>query len=460
MIRYLKKIRLSYFEGVALHYFNKISHLPWAMILYSGRYHGSRDHLDIVVADPKVTIETIGRVTKVTNRTKKSFFTSDPFNILKNEMSDIEPLHSCKFDGIPFQGGAVGIWSYDLFRSIENFPMNRKRSLNFPDMAIGIYFWALIVDHKQKHVFLISYDDPKDRLDWIEKQKNHSREKNFSIVEKWSSNLSKTQYCRKVERIKDYLISGDCYQVNLSQRFRARYVGDEWKAFLNLIQVNQSPLSAFIRLRRNCVISLSPERFLRVDRNRAIETRPIKGTEKRSDNYLEDQKNINRLKMSEKDRSENVMIVDLLRNDLGKVSIPGTIKVRELFSVESFPLVHHLVSTITGKLSPKYQLTDLLKACFPGGSITGVPKIRSMEIIDELEPNYRYGYCGSIGYISFCRKMDTNINIRSCLTEDRNMYCWSGSGIILDSFPEKEYLETLYKFGKMLKSFRKDFVIQ
>ncbi|ADD79634.1 aminodeoxychorismate synthase component I [Candidatus Riesia pediculicola] len=460
MIKYLKKKKLSYSKNIALHYFEKISHLPWSMILYSGYYHNLRDHFDILVSDPLITIETVGKITKITDEKKENFSESDPFEVLKKKIEILKTLYLCKSEeNFPFQGGAVGIWSYELFRRIENFSLIRRKSLRLPDMAIGIYLWALIVDHKKRNAFLISYDNPEDRLDWMEKQENPKKKEDFFVIERWKSNLSKKQYCDKVERIKEYLISGDCYQINLSQRFHAKYFGDEWIAFLKSIRISQSPLSAFIRLKKNCVISLSPERFLRVDHNRMIETRPIKGTEVRSNNHFEDQKNIEKLKISEKNQSENVMIVDLLRNDLGKVSVPGTIQVKELFSIESFSLVHHLVSTIVGKLSNQYHVTDLLRSCFPGGSVTGAPKIRSMQIIDELEPNHRYGYCGSIGYISFCQKMDTNINIRSFLTEDQTMYCWSGSGIVLDSLSEKEYLETIHKFGKVLRYFRRDFVV-
>ncbi|CAA2930102.1 Aminodeoxychorismate synthase component 1 [Arsenophonus endosymbiont of Bemisia tabaci Q2] len=197
------------------------------------------------------------------------------------------------------------------------------------------------------------------------------------------------------------------------------------------------------------MLSVSPERFLWLNDN-SIQTRPIKGTLPRLTDAQKDQKQIKRLQLSTKDRTENVMIVDLLRNDIGEVAIPGTLSVPELFMVESFPAIHHLFSTIVAQLPSSYHPTNLLKACFPGGSITGAPKIRSMEIIDEFEPHRRHTYCGAISYISFCGTMDTNISIRTLLTENQNLYCWAGGRIVADSTAEKEYQETFDKLSRIL----------
>ncbi|AMA65086.1 Aminodeoxychorismate synthase component 1 [Candidatus Arsenophonus lipoptenae] len=443
----LKKINLPYSINTALDYFSAMVNQPWAMLLHSGNANHHYNRFDIIVADPITTLETRYNITKINSQGKIIKLTLDPFDILKNEIQHLNIMIVSDPD-LPFQGGALGLWSYDLVRRIEALPEISKTELNFPDMAIGIYLWALIVDHHKKIVTLLSYQNIEKRLFWLKNQVKIST-KEFQICEKWQSNMSKLEYYDKFNKIHQYLRNGDCYQINLAQRFKAKYKGDEWNAFIKLNQNNQAPFSAFIRLENNCIISLSPERFLSLHDN-LIQTRPIKGSLPRLSNTREDKKQIKRLQLSIKNRAENIMIVDLLRNDIGKVAIPGTVSVPELFVVESFPAIHHLVSTIIARLHYHYKATDLLKACFPGGSITGAPKIRSMEIIEELEPNRRYIYSGSIGYISLCGTMDTNICIRTLLTEDQYLYCWSGGGIVIDSLSDDEYQETFDKLSKIL----------
>ena len=250
--------------------------------------------------------------------------------------------------------------------------------------------------------------------------------------------------------MQQYLHSGDCYQINLTQRFQADYQGDEWQAYRTLRQANGAPFSAFIRLEHNCILSISPERFIALDSNRHIETKPIKGTLPRSADEQQDRELAKQLAGSEKDRAENLMIVDLLRNDIGKVASPGSVAVPHLFAIESFPAVHHLVSTVTAELAPGYQATDLLRAAFPGGSITGAPKIRAMEIIEELEPSRRSLYCGAIGYLSQDGKMDSSITIRTLVADSGQLYCWAGGGIVADSDVDAEYQETYDKVSRIL----------
>ena len=261
--------------------------------------------------------------------------------------------------------------------------------------------------------------------------------------------MTKPEYLQKFEQIQQYLQSGDCYQINLAQRFSANYQGDEWQAYLRLRVRNAAPFSAFIRLTDCAILSISPERFIEVNQRR-VETKPIKGTKPRFANPQDDKQSAEALQNSPKDRAENVMIVDLLRNDLGKVCSPGTVKVPSLFAIESFPAVHHLVSTITGELAPQHQAIDALAAAFPGGSITGAPKVRAMQIIEELEPHRRNIYCGSIGYLSVHGHMDTNIAIRTLVCANNTIYAWAGGGIVADSNGESEYQETFDKVGKIL----------
>ncbi|CAM3932627.1 aminodeoxychorismate synthase component 1 [Xenorhabdus thuongxuanensis] len=443
----LQKRQLPYSPDLAIHYFSPLSALPWVMLLHSGTAEHPHNRFDIIVAEPMTTLVTRGASTEINRNGKVSLSQGDPFLLLKDH------LHASGIDvqfdpDLPFQGGALGIWGYDLGRRIEKLPELATNELSFPDMAIGIYDWGLIIDHQLKKATLLSYHNIDERLTWLESQRENRKE-GFSLTSSWQSNMTAQQYHEKIAQIHRYLREGDCYQVNLSQRFHANYEGDEWQAFIQLNESNQAPFSAFIRLPEHCIISVSPERFILLQ-DHHIQTRPIKGTRPRLQDPTEDQLQAEKLANSRKDRAENLMIVDLLRNDIGRVAIPGSVKVPELFIVEPFPAVHHLVSTITAILPDTYHATDLLRACFPGGSITGAPKIRAMEIIEELEPHRRHGYCGAVGYISFCGTMDSNITIRTLLTEKGKIYCWAGGGIVADSIAEKEYQETFDKLGRIL----------
>lgn len=445
----LQQRELTYTPDLALQVFTPIASLPWSSLLHSGAAEHPHNRFDIVVSDPVITLETRKQTTTIKEKnTAVKRSKKDPFTLIQTALAhfDFHPTHD---EDLPFLGGALGIWSYDLGRRIETIPDLAKNELNFADMEVGIYDWALIVDHKLHKATLISYHDIDARLQWLENQTNTNSNEKFELITEWQSNISSDEYNEKIAKIHQYLLSGDCYQVNLAQRFCANYTGAEWNAFLTLNKENKAPFSSFMCLPNNYVISVSPERFIHLVDNK-IETRPIKGTLPRKASPEEDDEQAQLLANSRKDRAENLMIVDLMRNDIGKVACTGSVKVPELFVVERFPAVHHLVSTITAELPNHLTATDLLRAAFPGGSITGAPKIRAMEIIEELEPHRRHGYCGSIGYISFCGTMDTNISIRTLLTEKNKIYCWAGGGIVADSVAEKEYQETFDKLGKIL----------
>jgi para-aminobenzoate synthetase component 1 len=275
----------------------------------------------------------------------------------------------------------------------------------------------------------------------------------FNLQKQFESSISKQRYKNDIARIKDYIAEGDCYQVNYAQHLSAPYSGDLWQAYLNLRQANPAPYSAFWQWDNQAILSLSPERFIQAKSDNGeikAQTKPIKGTVLRGETVEEDQENAIRLLNSDKDRAENLMIVDLLRNDLGKSCVAGSIKVPKLFDLESFPNVHHLVSTVTGMLKPDYSCLDLLQGCFPGGSITGAPKRRSMEIIDELEPIQRSVYCGSIGYLCASNQMDTNIAIRTVIADNTELHCWGGGGIVADSDADSEYEESMNKIRLIL----------
>ncbi|HIE4390142.1 aminodeoxychorismate synthase component 1 [Serratia liquefaciens] len=438
---------LPYTPTTLLELFAPLAQHPWAMLLHSGFAEHSHNRFDILVAAPKVTLTTRGQITELCHGSEVRQSKEDPFQLLQQQLEQ-QNQHPAANTDLPFQGGALGLFGYDLGRRVEKLPQMAQADITLPDMAVGIYDWALIADHHKKTLTLLSYGDTEQRWQWLCSQQSEPQQ-DFTLTSRWQANMTRQQYGEKFQRIQQYLRSGDCYQINLAQRFSADYQGDEWQAFQQLNVSNRAPFSAFLRLPDNAVLSVSPERFLWLE-NQQIQTRPIKGTLPRLADAEQDAQQAQRLANSAKDRAENLMIVDLLRNDIGRVAEPGSVKVPELFVVEPFPAVHHLVSTITATLPERTPATELLRACFPGGSITGAPKVRAMEIIEELEPQRRNAYCGSIGYISACGTMDTNITIRTLFTESGRIYCSAGGGIVADSQEQAEYQETFDKVGRIL----------
>jgi para-aminobenzoate synthetase component 1 len=279
----------------------------------------------------------------------------------------------------------------------------------------------------------------------------------FRLEREFFSNMSREYYVKAFERIQNYLLSGDCYQVNLAQRFSAPYSGSGWLAYRHLRECVPAPWSAYLGIDDSAILCFSPERFLSVNSG-VVETKPIKGTRPRGNCQRTDLALKNELLDSQKDQAENLMIVDLLRNDLSKNCTCGTVEVDQLFAVESFSNVHHLVSTIHGRLRSDKTILDLLRGCFPGGSITGAPKRRAMEIIDELEPDNRQIYCGSIFYINFNGDMDSNVAIRTLLCDSGNIHCWGGGGVVADSTADSEYQESLDKIQVFLNELQKYFL--
>jgi para-aminobenzoate synthetase component 1 len=267
------------------------------------------------------------------------------------------------------------------------------------------------------------------------------------------SNLARPDYLRCVERAKDYIAAGDIYQVNLSQRFHARTDVTAADLYLVLRETNPAPLAAYLDIGEAQILSSSPERFLRMS-GRHVQTRPIKGTRPRTGDEAKDQVAARELMMSAKDQAELVMITDLERNDLGRVCEFGSVRVPELVRLEEYATVFHLVSTVEGRLRQNISHVEALRACFPGGSITGAPKIRAMEIIDELEPHARGIYTGAIGYFGFNGESDFNIAIRTMIQKGRDLYFHAGSGIVADSDPAGEFDETLAKARGMIEALR------
>ena len=433
--------------------FDGIASDPWAVYLDSGQPGSTMGRYDIVTSDPGVTLVTRGESTEISTREGRRWESrADPFALLREQLGNSEP-DRCD---LPFSGGAIGWFGYDLARRIEKLPALARDDEALPEMAIGIYDWALVVDHREQRSWLVGQgrDRGTHRQWWsllrrFSRPKARAQQDPLRVTGEVTSNFDAAGYARAFARVHAYIRDGDCYQVNLAQRFSAPAEGDAWSAFEALRQCSPAPFSAYLNTPYAQILSVSPERFLKVA-DGAVETRPIKGTRPRGQCPEADSEWARELSQSEKDRAENLMIVDLLRNDLGRVCRPGSVRVPSLFTLESFSNVHHLVSTVTGQLSDKQDAISLLRACFPGGSITGAPKIRAMQIIEELEPQRRGLYCGSIGYIGYDGRMDVNIAIRTLIYNQGQIRCWAGGGIVFDSTEAAEYQETFDKANAML----------
>jgi para-aminobenzoate synthetase component I len=427
--------------------FTQFHDLELPVYLDSSAPYSMRGRYDILTAQPEKLL--INPTQSDSYNTNSNYFIT-----LGEAIDEVTPRLANDYH-LPFIGGAIGYFSYDLGRELEQLPAIAKHDIQLPCAISGVYTWAIIVDHRQQRATLIAH--PRCRPDLLAEIKARVRSSEqvtlppFQLNSEFRSNMSHQQYSNAFQVIKDYILKGDCYQVNLAQRFSATFSGAPWEAYLRLRQTAAAPFSAYMAYKDYALLSVSPERFLHVS-NEQVTTSPIKGTIARGNTPEHDRALAHELLNSAKDRAENLMIVDLLRNDLGKACQPGSIHVNELFELQTFETVHHLVSTITGRLRPEQQALDLLQKSFPGGSITGAPKIRAMEIIEELEPCRRSAYCGSIGYISCDGQMDTNIAIRTMVCENNRIHCWGGGGIVADSTCASEYQESLTKVEKLLNS--------
>lgn len=448
LVKVTKQI-LPYFEDSAL-LFAACASRTWAVFLDSAFPVSQQGRFDILAYDPICTLQTRGDVTVIQDQSGQISSLADPFELLKQKLGAALPV----IDGLPFNGGAIGYFAYDLARRIEKLPMLAEDAEQLPDMVIGIYRWAVIVDHQKKQSWLVGYDLAEELVTRLTVQFSCLPKLNpindFKVMGPPQSNMCRQTYGRAFNKIKHYLKEGDCYQVNLTQRFSSPCQGSSWAAYQTLRKINAAPFSAYLNLPDVQVLSSSPERFLQVTDGK-VETKPIKGTRPRKALASEDRLQMAALSASEKDRAENVMIVDLLRNDISKSCKEGSVRVPTLFAVESYATVHHLVSTVTGELAEGQHAVDLLRSCFPGGSITGAPKIRAMEIIEELEPHRRGIYCGSIGYIGFDGNMDTNIAIRTLVHNHGSIRFWVGGGIVNDSVEDEEYQECFDKAAALLQ---------
>lgn len=451
--------------------FSSLAAQPWSIWLDSGESEHIDCHFDIFVWQPELTLCTYQNQTSIhhiaTNITQTS--ADDPLTLVEKIQSQLLAKPAPTSYNLPFMGGALGYFAYDLGRRFEKMPTQASPDISLPEMAIGIYSQAVIFDHKNQQYYLVCPSDKRQQLTQFIQSLNKKnvalstsqiKLSPFALTTKWQSNMDQASYIEKFNQVQQYLLSGDCYQINLAQRFSAQYQGNEFQAYCALRAENKAPFSAFMQLEQASILSVSPERFLQCKQGK-VQSKPIKGTMPRHRQQSVDEKNASILVNSTKDRAENLMIVDLLRNDISKVCKANSVVVPKLFDIESFPAVHHLVSTVEGELAPQFNATDLLRGAFPGGSITGAPKIRAMEIIEQLEPHRRSVYCGSIGYISSCGSMDTSITIRTLICEKQplnqsnntpvnQIYCWAGGGLVADSIASSEYQETFDKVNRIL----------
>lgn len=451
---------------------------PFCFFLDSGMGFSRLGRYSFLGSDPFLVFKSYGERNEIRRGNRIELLKGNPFDILKTLLSKYRLITTP--DCPPFMGGGVGYFAYDLKHFVEKLPSRSKDDINVPLCFLAFYDVVIIFDHLKGKVWISSTGLPEER-EYLKRVRAKTRLEAFcqklndlkkrvhtphlapakhDLLE-LNCNFTRENYIRAVLKAKEYIAAGDIYQVNLSQRFSANVSTPPFELYKTLRQLNPAPFAAYLECGESTIISSSPERFLRIS-CKSVETRPIKGTRPRGKSHVEDERLKQELLQSLKDRAELIMIVDLERNDLGRVCKYGTVDVPEIMTLETYATVFHLVSTITGELKEDKDHMDCIKACFPGGSITGAPKIRSMEIIDELEPTQRKIYTGSIGYLGFNQQTDLNIVIRTMLVCDNKVHFQVGGGIVADSDPVLEYEETLHKGKALIEAIHqgKDIVIQ
>ena len=461
--------------------FAHVADQDWAIFLDSGVIEQQRSttkhaDFDVLAIKPFTTLVTKDGKTKSHSEdsTSKQFL-GDPIEVLKKSLPVIETddmdMSVRQFAYLP---GALGYFSYDLAREYENMPNIAIDDENLPQMAMGIYHAVVVIDHKMQQTYLLHIGEDNAVIElteyWValinrECKKPNETEGSSSLDQKnnkrllskqgFTENLNFEEYVSCFEKVRNYTVEGDCYQVNLAKRFTANVQGNAWSTYSYLRGLSPAPYGAYMNFPFAQVLSNSPESFIQCIGEKVI-TSPIKGTRARNhNNPVKDKEIAQELLNSEKDRAENLMIVDLMRNDLSRCCELSSVKVPHLFSLYSFANVHHLISTITGTLKKGMHSLDLLRSCFPGGSITGAPKIRAMEIIEELEPHRRGLYCGAIGYVGVNGDLQTNIAIRTIVIKDGVARYAAGGGLVIDSDLDEEYQEIIDKARMVRESLSK-----
>lgn len=459
-------IRLNY-QPDSLALMSALRHLPGAAFLDSGARAGDNARYDILTALPVMTLRLEHGVVRAggpaSGTTGSGLHPACIFTAVRQALEALAPpaalLRNSQPD-LPFRGGAIGYFGYE-----SNAPMHgigfdedehpRAPPAEVPAAHIGIYQWAVIVDHHRRQSCLFALPDcPPETLEQVSGALGSGSDDApvpLTLRGSFRANMTREQYRERLQRLAELIRAGDCYQANFAQCFHAHCRGEAFEAYTRLRRISHSPFSAFLQCGSTNLLGFSPERFIEIDGGR-VSTQPIKGTRPRSRDPARDGELAAELLRSDKDRAENLMIVDLLRNDLGTLCETGSVHTRELFRLYSFSHVHHLVSTVTGRLPPGTSALELLRNCFPGGSITGAPKRRAMQIIHELEPHRRSVYCGSVVRVGFDGRLDSNISIRTLLHHDDQLWCWGGGGIVADSQWEQEHQECLDKISFIINS--------
>ena len=425
----------SYFPTMARH--------PFPFLLESA---ASGRHT-FLGSNPYAVLVARGDRLSLWRENREKTFRANPFDVIAELLAERKPEND---HDLPLPGGAVGAFGYDLGQHLEKLPRRAVDDLDFPDLVLGFYDRLVFVDHQEQKASIVELTDRAEKRA-IDPRTYHEAFGGASSSASPGANFTRDLYLDAVRRAKEYIAAGDIYQVNLSQRFYARVEAGPFEVYSKLREINPAPYSAYLQFGRRAVLSASPEQFLGL-RGRSLVTRPIKGTRRRSDDDDEDERLRQELHGSPKDDAELAMIVDLERNDLGRVCEYGSVKVTAPKTLESHPTVHHLVATIEGTLRRGLGAIDVLKATFPGGSVTGAPKIRAMEIIDELEPTRRAFYTGAVGYLGFDGSMNLSIAIRTMLLDGADCFFQAGGGIVADSEPLAEYEETLAKAAALARA--------
>lgn len=450
----LRIAKLAY-QSDCLSCFEAIEDLPGAVLLDSGHPSQPSGRYDILTASPYRCIRTRGAKTYIQTGTLTHSSDDNPFNLLRQFLSeDREAIGKVATD-LPFFGGAVGYIGYDLARRFIKMPSKAKADILLPDMMLNFYAWALIIDHDMQLTTLVATALCDDSL-WSELHRRfHSQQPlmpKATTISPFKCNMTELAYHQKFNKIQEYLHAGESYQINFARRFSAQCQGASWTAYRRLRKANPAPYSAYLKDTDGDVLSLSPELFLESS-GKFIESQPIKGTIGRDIHHpILDQHHAQTLMSSIKDRAENTMIVDLMRNDLSRSCTFGSVDVESLCQLKTFPAVHHLVSKVCGHLRPDIDATGCLELAFPAGSVTGAPKLRTMQLIEALEPHRRNLYCGSIGYVNFHGDLCLNVAIRTLIWAQNHLYCYAGGGITVRSDVDQEYAETMHKVGLLLST--------
>lgn len=451
--------------------FQKMKSNKFSYLLESAERDGKLARYSFIGINPFLVFQSKGFKIEIIKEDKKIVLHENPLLYLRKLFDNFKII---PIEGLPrFFGGGVGYFGYDMVRFIEKLPEKKIIDSEMPDCILIFTRTTLVIDHLTHQLWIIinnpldglskevAYNEAVEQIERIiaqikkplplEELKKKGRKNNRGDNNILKSNITREEFIEKVKRAKEYILAGDIFQVVLSQRFTKKIELHPFEIYRSLRSLNPSPYMYYLNFGEIQVVGASPEPLVRLT-DELVESKPIAGTRPRGKTEIEDIELEKEMLEDEKERAEHTMLVDLARNDLGRVCCPGTVKVSTFMKVEKFSHVMHLVSEVEGKIQPEKDAFDVLEACFPAGTVSGAPKVRAMEIIDELETNGRGAYAGSIGYIGFNHNMDTCITIRTIIFKGNQAYIQAGAGIVADSIPGMEYKETLNKSMALLKA--------